>query len=1030
MTQSNQPPKSNFQPPRRPTRTVGSVPPPISSPRPGATPPAGPPSTPPHRGQPPREPARGGVQAFNGILWGAVLFLVVMLLALGVFAIGYVVVARTLPSADQLTELTTHGQNTRIYARDGSLLQAPLAPDDPEAGLRRHVTIDQISPYLLSAVVSTEDANFYKHRGIDPVALGRAIFRAVQNNGPVVGTSTISQQLAKLVFLSPERTLTRKVKEAIMAAEITRRYPKDIILETYLNEIYYGNLAYGIEAASRLYFNKPAKELTLGEAALLAGLPQAPAAYDPLQNPEAAKNRQAQVLRLMVEKGAITPAEADAAWAEPLTYYGLGLESTQLDRAPHFVMTVRSQIEQLYGPELLYRGGLQIYTTLDPVLQGEAEQQVSAGVAELSGRNVSNGALVALNPRTGEILAMVGSADFNNAEISGQVNVALSPRQPGSTIKPFTYLATFERAQDWWTPATLINDVRTEFDDGPGRPPYVPVNYDGREHGQVSVRTALANSYNIPAVKALQQVGVNGLLAVTDRFGMTTLNRLDHPPYGLALTLGGGEVTLLEMTGAYGALANGGVYTPPTPLLCVLDANGALLERAEGAELPEACRNAPAATQATVRSPQQARAATAEHSYLITDILKDNEARIPAFGPSSWLDIGRPAAVKTGTTNDVRDIWTIGYTPELVTGVWVGNADGTPMDANLSGIAGAGPIWNRFMRAALANTPAQEFARPAGIAQVEICTLTGAPVDANCPADRRRVEVFAADQIPKGSVVATPAPAAEVGISMPLEGQTVSGVITIRGSAAVSDFAYYLVEYGESFEPGAWGVLAGPINQEVRNGDLAQWDVNTLLRDGPHSLRVVAVNQQGLRSESAPVHVAVVLAPTATPLPSPTATISTTVAPTLVPAETATATTTATPTVTAQATLTATPADQPTATPTITPIPTEVPQETPTPLLPIIIGDILTPLDGATLGGAQQVLGVASGTAFSNYVLEVLLNGSWVTVGNGIISNPALGFLGTWDTTALPNGAYTLRLTVNGVNGELSTDAVQVTIAN
>ena len=390
----------------------------------------------------------------------------------------------------------------------------------------------------------------------------------------MVGTSTISQQLAKLVFLSPERSLSRKVKEAILAAEITRRYGKDTILELYLNEIYYGNLAYGIEAAARLYFNKPAKDLTLAEASLLAGLPQAPATYDPLQNPEGAKARQADVLRLMVEHGAITTEEADAAWREELTYYGQGLETTRLLNAPHFVMLVRSQIEQLYGPELLYRGGLQIYTSLDEQLQQEAEKQVATGIGDLQGQNVSNGSLVALDPRTGEIKAMVGSADFENAEISGQVNVAISPRQPGSTIKPFTYLATFERQNDWWTPATMIEDVRTEFDDGAGRPPYVPKNYDGKEHGWVSLRSALANSYNIPAVKALQSVGVDALLQVADRFGMQTLTRPDHPPYGLALTLGGGEVTLLELTSAYGALANAGLRVPPSSILCVLNANG------------------------------------------------------------------------------------------------------------------------------------------------------------------------------------------------------------------------------------------------------------------------------------------------------------------------------------------------------------------------------------------------------------------------------------------------------------------------
>jgi 1A family penicillin-binding protein len=1014
-------------------RPVGSVPPPVS----GRPPVYGTSSQPPPPSSPKPQPQRAGnnnLQHLNGLLLGTVLFLIALLLGLAVATLGYVAVARALPPADQLVALTAHGENTRIYARDGSLLQAPLAPNDPTAGLRRRVPLSEISPYLIDAVVATEDSNFYEHRGVDPVALGRAIFRAVQTQGPVVGTSTISQQLAKLVFLSPERSITRKVKEAILAAEVTRRYSKDTILEIYLNEIYYGNLAYGIEAAAQLYFNKPASQLTLAEAALLAGLPQAPAAYDPLQNPEGAKDRQADVLRLMVEHGAITPEVADAAWREPLTYYGSGLESTRLDKAPHFVMTVRSQIEQLYGPELLYRGGLQVYTSLDPQLQAEAEQQVQAGVAELQGRNVSNGALVAQDPRTGEILAMVGSADFNDAEISGQVNVALSPRQPGSTMKPFTYLATFERPDDWWTTATLIDDVRTEFDDGAGRPPYVPVNYDGREHGRVSVRSALANSYNIAAVKALQHVGVDALLQVAERFGMATLTQPGHPLYGLALTLGGGEVTLLEMTNAYGALANGGVYTPPTPILCILDATGTVLERVDVPNLPEACRNAPLAARAVQRQPEQTRVATPQHSYLITDILQDNEARTPAFGANSFLQIGRPAAVKTGTTNDVRDIWTVGYTPQLAVGVWVGNADGAPMDQNLSGIAGAGPIWNRFMRAALADVAPQDFARPSGIVEVDICTLTGTPADSACPADRRRVELFAADQLPPGAD-AGQTPAADVALVWPLDGQTLAGVIPVRGSASVPDFAHYLVEYGESFEPGAWGVVAGPVGQPVVNGELAQWNVAALAKDGPHVLRVVAVDRQGSRFESAPVRVVVLHDATATS----TTLLTETATPTVTPTETSTETPLSSPSPSATPTVTpvALPSPSPTETPAVlpSPSPTETPAPAPTPtlpVLPLVLAEIQQPLDGDILAGLASVTGTAAGPAFASYSLEVLIDGIWtpIALDTPVVFTPAVGLLGLWDTTTLPNGAYSLRLLVNGTGGEVAVDSITVTIVN
>ncbi|MEZ4767495.1 MAG: PBP1A family penicillin-binding protein [Caldilineales bacterium] len=972
----------------------------------------------------PRPAAKGG-GCVNGVLMGVFLFLAAALVGLAVFALGYAGIATVLPPASELITRASQGENTRILDRNGDLLQAPLAPNDPAAGLRRHVALRDISPHLIAATIATEDANFYNHPGVDPAGLARAIFRAVQNRGPVVGTSTISQQLVKLVFLSPERTVSRKIKEAVLAAEITRRYDKDTILELYLNQINYGNLAYGAEAAARLYFNKPASELTLAEAALLAGLPQAPATYDPLQNPQAAKDRQADVLRLMVEHGAITAAEADAAWAEPLTYHGQGLDDVQLSHAPHFVTYVRSQLEQLYGPELLYNGGLQVYTSLDSDLQAQAEQLVSQGIADLSGRNVSNGALVAIDPRTGEIEALVGSADFFDAEISGQVNVAISPRQPGSTMKPFTYLATFERPEGWWTPATIIDDVRTEFDDGPGRPPYVPTNYDGREHGRVSVRTALANSYNIPAVKALQSVGVDALLQVADRFGMTTLTQPGHPLYGLSLTLGGGEVTLLEMTSAYGALANGGVSAQPTTILCVLDATGAVLERLEVPDLPAACRGAPLIADSLVQQPQQRRAASAQHAYLLTNILSDNAARTPAFGSNSWLVLDRPAAVKTGTTNDVRDIWTIGYTPQLVTGVWVGNADGAPMNPNLSGIAGAGPIWNRFMRTALAGQPKLDFPVPDGIQRIEICTTSGAAADAACPPDQRRFEVFAANQLPPGAAPGvTPvvtAPAANVAIYQPYDGQIVEGLVRIVGSATVADFDHYLVEYGESFSPGAWGVVVGPVNNQVENGDLALWDTARLPVDGPHLLRVVAVDRAGRRYESTPVRVTVSRA-----TPTPTAT------PELLPSATPTATWLPSPTATA------TPFEEPTATPTVfveppTATPTVVVEPpTATPPLPDLIALITQPADGSLVSGVVSIAGAAAGPDFASYTLQYSTPEGFLPVrpDQPVYTTPSLDVLGTWNTAALPSGAYTLLLTVRGVSGAETSATVAVFVQN
>lgn len=975
-----------YQPPQRPPAYQRQPLPRPAQPRP------------PYPPAPPRR-VSGGSGCLSGFFLGLSLFLIAVLTVLAVALLAYAGLARDLPPADQLVQRASQFQTTRIYARDGQVLHEPLAPDDPRAGLRRRVPLSQISPYLIQATVATEDANFYRHRGVDPVALVRAVYNAVRTQGPVAGTSTISQQLVKLVFLSPERTISRKLKEAVLAAEITRRYDKDTILELYLNEVYYGHLAYGAEAAARIYFNTSARDLTLAQAALLAGLPQSPAFYDPLQNPQAAKRRQADVLRLMVEAGYITPAEADAAWAEDLQYYGQGLDAIRLTKAPHFVMYVRSQVEQLYGPEVLYRGGLQVYTTLDLGLQEAAEAEVKAGVARLRDRRVSNAALVAIRPQTGEILSMVGSADFFDQEIDGQVNVALAMRQPGSAIKPFTYLATFEMQQNWWTPATLVEDVRTEFDDGPGRPPYVPRNYDGKFHGWVSVRSALANSYNIPAVKALQHVGIPALLDVSRRFGLDTLVRPGHPPYGLALTLGGGEVTLLELTGAYAALANGGVRVPPAAILCVLDANGQVLERLEVPGLPPACREAPLAPGAVVRPPQPTVATAAPYAYLITDILKDDEARAPVFGRNSRLNLGRPAAAKTGTSNDVRDGWTMGYTPDLATGVWMGNSDGSPMDQLLSGSAGAAVIWNAFMTKALANVPPRDFPVPEGVVRLEICALTGTLPDPSCPPDQRRMEVFAAGKLPPGA----DAGAIQVVITDPRDGETREGVIAVMGSAKVPNFDYYLVEYGETFEPGAWGLVAGPVYQAVENGPLALWDLRRLPKDGPHVVRVVAVDKSGHRYESPAVRIFVRLPPTATPEATET--------PTPVP--------------------TPTPTETPSAEDTPTPTPTpELPTPTPTP--PSLFGRLIPP-PGNVLFGFADIEGEAGGDDFSGYRVEFSADGVvWLPVNPEApdVFSPTSGVLASWDTTRVPNGVYMLRLLVQGWSGATVVDILTVQVAN
>ena len=651
----------------------------------------------------------------------------VALLILGAIAVTYVRIASILPPPDELVDRANTFKTTTIYDREGHVIYEVFPAD---AGRRILVPLADISPHLINATLAVEDPNFYRHPGVDPVGIARAIYYILRQDATQPGGSSIVQQLVKLTYLSSERTLERKLKEAVLAIEINRRYPKDTILEIYLNHIFYGNLAYGIETAARTYFGKPASDLTLAEASLLAGIPQRPGDYDPYTHWEAVRNRQADVLRLMVEHGFITPGEATRAWmafADKAPEEVLAQPKADF-RYPHFVLMVRQELEATYGPEVVTKGGLRVYTTLDPRLQEAAEQAVREGIRDLAKRKAraGNAALVALDPDTGEVLALVGSADYNNEAIDGQVNMAVVPRQTGSVIKPLDYLATFEMPEDYWTPATIILDEPTEFPDGPGRPPYVPRNYDGKFHGPVSVRSALANSYNIPAVKALQHAGIPALKDLAQRLGISTLTRED---YGLSLALGSGEVSLLEMTNAYAAFANGGQRLEPHLILRVETQDGDLL--------------------ADASQPYQVRAIEPAHAFLITSILSDREARRPAFGRAArWLELpDRPVAAKTGTTNDVRDGWTIGYTPQLVAGVWVGNTDNTPMKG-VSGVSSAAPIWRAFMMAAHEGLPVQEFQRPSDVVQLAICEETGQLATPDC--EKTRLEYFKSDQLPPG----------------------------------------------------------------------------------------------------------------------------------------------------------------------------------------------------------------------------------------------------------------------------------------
>jgi 1A family penicillin-binding protein len=668
-----------------------------------------------------------------------IFFLAFLVIGVASASLGYVYITQGLPSALELRDRASTFETARIYDRNGNLLYS-LA--DPNEGNRTFVTLDQISPELINATIATEDSRFWDNPGFDPIAITRAIFTAATEGDAFAGggASTITQQLARALLLGEDertsRTFTRKVREIVLAAEMARTYSKEEILELYLNEINYGNRAYGIEAAAQTYFNKPAAELTLAEASLLAGLPQAPALWDPYRQPESALNRQWEVLYNMVESGYITTAEAETARNE------MGVRISTLTppvfsiEAPHFVFTVLQQLEQANDAQAIYRGGLKIYTTLDQTMQSTAEQTISEYRQTINNYGANNAALVVMEPKTGEVLSMVGSVDFNDEAISGQVNMAMAPRQPGSSIKPFVFLKAF---QEGWTPATLIWDVQTEFPN-PGGAPYVPKNFDDRFHGPLLLREALGNSYNIPAVKALEFVGLCNFIEFGRGLGLGSLNNegcaeFGAPTnYGLALALGGGEITPLEMATGYALLANEGRAVQPHTIMRIADRNDTVLFE----HVP-----APMVQQVS-----------AEHAHLMSDILADNNARQPSFGQNNTLVIGgHRVAVKTGTSGsdrfDVRDGWTIGYTPELVTAVWVGNTDNQPLREGASGYLMASPIWNTYMSRVLANRPSVQFNRPAGIVDREICATSGTIPSAACPG--RRTEIFAANQPPLGA---------------------------------------------------------------------------------------------------------------------------------------------------------------------------------------------------------------------------------------------------------------------------------------
>lgn len=840
------------------------------------------------------------------ILIGAV---VSALMVGGGVALGFSIYnsyAAQLPDASIIEQQQDDFQTVRIYDRTGSNLLYESVDPRPFRGDRTFRPLTEMSPWVWKAAVALEDRSFFENPGINV----RGLFRAFASNlqgGAVQGGSSITQQLIKNVIIPLEeraqQSYARKIKEVILALEVTRRYDKEKILEWYLNYNFYGNLAYGVEAASQVYFGKASTELTLAEAAMLAAIPQFPA-LNPIDNPEDAKFRQGLALNAMAEAGYITQAEADAAAVAPLVLKQSVAERFDILTAPHFALYVLERIKDEFNtaedPYFIWRNGLEVYTTLDVSLQQYAEQIAREQVAKLveQGKNASNSAVVVVRNGTGEILSMVGSLDYNNDKIDGQVNVATSERQPGSSFKPYVYLTAIEEGS---TPATMILDVATAFPESDGTY-YRPENYDRQYHGPVSIRNALARSYNIPAVRVLKDVGVGDALRTAHRMGINGLNR-GLGFYGLSLVLGGGEVTLLDHTYAFSVLGNGGTMTGepvlpeelapgfrnlnPVAVLQVRDSLGNVLKKYE----------APAAE----------RIIDANVAYIMADMMSDDVARAPAFGANTELTLpDRKVAAKTGTTNGFKDNWTMGFTPQFTVGVWVGNTDNESME-NVTGLSGAAPIWNAVMRKVHDGQPVIWYERPPGIVDRTICTPSGLLPTPACPGSAQRNEIFVAGTEPSvvdniwqtfeidtatGQLATTATPpeqrrseafqilpqeaadwVAQSGIAQPPLGAGVAsadalieydpdtsiitptingyigGTIEIRGNARGGS---HRLEIGRGLEPGEWQQIGSERGDEVVAGPLQTLDTKAF-EEGLYTLRLTVNRGDGPRQWTTPV---------------------------------------------------------------------------------------------------------------------------------------------------------------------------------
>ncbi|MDO8592203.1 MAG: penicillin-binding protein [bacterium] len=621
--------------------------------------------------------AGGANRPFAKIKLAKALFYSLLAFLLFCFA-AYLQLTRGLPDPNRLIERQVP-ESTKIYDRTGQTILYDIHGDQK----RTMISLKDVPDNLKNATISIEDKDFYKHGGFSVWAIFRTIITNVLF-GKKAGGSTLTQQFVKNAILTNEKSLVRKAKEIILAYRLEKKFSKDEILQMYFNEIPYGSTAYGVEAASQMYFGKSARDLNLAESAVLAAIPQAPSRYSPFgPNKDLLLARQKYVLDLMNKYGYISKEQAAEAKGSAVAFK---LPSDNM-LAPHFIMYVKELLADKYGEKTIEQGGLKIYTTLDLYKQNIAEQVINEKAAINEKKyQASNAALVSLDPKTGQVLAMVGSRDYFNEAIDGQVNVALQPRQPGSSFKPIVYTAAFIKG---YTPNTVLYDVVTNFSTNPAIP-YIPHNYDSKEHGPVTMKQALAGSLNIPAVKTIYLAGIDNVINLAQSLGYTTLN--DRSRFGLSLVLGGGEVKLVEHTNAFSAFAREGIKHPLAFILKVEDKNGRVLEEFKN---------------------QDEKILGSSVARLTNSILSDNSARAYIFGANNSLTLGaRPVAAKTGTTNDYRDAWTIGYTPSLVTGVWAGNNNNKAMKAGSDGSVVAAPIWHDYMSRVLGNTPIEYFNAP------------------------------------------------------------------------------------------------------------------------------------------------------------------------------------------------------------------------------------------------------------------------------------------------------------------------------